>query len=61
MSTERLSPLTINNFLSNEDLLPVIIFMHSIAIIELIIPTRGANTPESEQLFVSIRFSYVHS
>jgi len=50
MSKERLSPFTMNNFLSNEDLLPVIIFMHSMAIIELIIPTRGANTPESEQL-----------
>ena len=31
--------------------------MHSIAIIELIIPTKGAKTPVSEHELLSVKFS----
>ena len=45
------------NLLSYEDLFPVIILIHSIAIIELIMPTRGARTPVSEQELLSTKSS----
>ena len=56
-STDKFKPLTITNLLSYEDLFPVIILIHSIAIIELIIPTSGARTPVSEQELLSIKSS----